>query len=285
MYRALALLLLSATLLGAGEAVKKPEVPEVLKPLNARLSANKGEATLYLNSELPISDEQWTAIAALQVKSFNFGGKCFDDNAIVRLVALEPTALSLGHSDITDAGAAKFAELKALKSLRMSHTDRLTPKSAVALANHPSLEVFSNDGKFGIGGMEQIATAKQLKNVTLQHGVASDANLAHFARHPNLEILKLWPSGTAALTDAAIPSIATIPNLKELTLELTVFTYEGLKHLKSASKLATLNLKEVALTEEDLAKLKSDLPNVAITFTPMKADYRAKWDEWVAKKK
>ena len=75
--------------------------------------------------------------------------------------------------------------------------------SASALADHPTLETFSNDGKFGVGGMAQIATAKHLKNMTLQHGVASDANVALLARHPALEVLKLWPSGTAALTDAA----------------------------------------------------------------------------------
>ena len=263
-----------------------PAVPEVLKPLAARVSSNKGVLTLSLNSDQPITDEQWTAITALQAKSYNFGGKCFDDTAITKLVALNPEALNLGHSEITDVGAMKFAEMKSLKILRMSHTDRLTPKSASALADHPALEVFSNDGKFGIGGMEQISTSKHLQNVTLQHGVSSDANVAFLAKHPALEVLKLWPSGTAALTDKAIPSLASIPNLKDLTLELTVFTYEGgLKHLKDAPKLATLNLNDVALSEEDLAKLKADLPNVTIKFTPMKPEYRAKWDAWAAQKK
>lgn len=282
------LILIPALALTAGDSSKNPTptaLPDVLKPLNARLNAGKSGSTLSLNSELPITEEQWVAIAALSVKSYSFGGKCFDDAAIARLVSLNPEALNLGHSDITDAGAAKFAELKSLKILRMSHTDRLTPKSASALADHPSLEIFSNDGKFGIGGMAQIATAKHLQNMTLQHGVASDANVALLAQHPALEVLKLWPSGTAALTDAALPSLATIPNLKELTLELTVFTYDGLKHLKGLRKLTTLNLKDVALTDEDFGKLKADLPNVTIAFTPMKPEYRTQWDAWAAKNK
>src|SRR5947199_10678662 len=116
---------------------------------------------------------------------------------MARLVDLNTEALGLEHSVITDAGAAKFAEMKSLKILRMSHTDVLTPKSASALADHPALESFSNDGKFGSGGMAQIATAKHLRKMLLQHAVASDANAALLAKHPALETLTLWPQGTA----------------------------------------------------------------------------------------
>jgi hypothetical protein len=283
-------LLLATTFAMGGEATPKvtlPAVPEALKPLKATIG-NRGALgpTLTIQSEVPLTDEQWAALAALPVKSYNFTGKVSDDALMARLVKLNPEALFLQHSDVTDAGAAAFAEMKTLKFLLMSHTDRLTPKSAVALADHPTLETFANDGKFGIGGMAQIATAKHLKNMTLQHGVASDSNVGALARHPSLEVLKLWPSGTAALTDAALPSLATIPNLKDLTMELSVFTYDGgLKHLKELPKLTKLALKDVALSDEDLAKLKSDLPAVAITFTPMKPEYRAQWDAWAAKKK
>jgi hypothetical protein len=284
----LTILLLLASGLVASAEIKPalPPLPAALKAPEARIYASMGLATLSISSEETLTDEQWEAIKSVPVKSYGFKGKCLDDAGMARLAALNPEALLLEHSIITDAGAAKFAEMKSLKILRMSHTDKLTPQSASALADHPSLEVFSNDGKFGIGGMAQIAQAKKLRNMTLQHGVAGDANIALLARHPALEILKLWPSGTAALTDAALPALATIPNLKDLTLELSLFTYAGgLSRLKELPKLATLNLKEVALSDEDLAKLKADLPNVTINFTPMKPDYRAKWDGWATQKK
>jgi len=71
-----------------------------------------------------------------------------------------------------------------------------------------------------------------------------------------------------------------------LTLELSVFTYaDGLSHLKKLSKLSKLQLNEDAISEDDIAKLKADLPNVKITFTPMKPEYRAQWDAWKAKGK
>jgi hypothetical protein len=279
-------LLFCAFVANAGETKPAlPAIPDALKSANARMSNSLGQPTLSINSDETLTDDQWAAIKSVPVKAYGFGGKCLDDAGMAKLAALNPEGLSMEHLIITDAGAAKFAEMKSLKILRMSHTDKLTPQSASALADHPSLEVFSNDGKFGIGGMAQIATASHLKNMLLQHGVSSDSNIALLAKHPSLEVLKLWPSGTAALTDAAIPSLATIPNLKELTIELSVLTYGGLRKLKDSPKLTTLKLNEVALSDEDLAKLKFDLPKVAVTFTPMKPEYRTKWDAWAAQKK
>ena len=289
-------LLILIVLLGSGQFVSAlaldkpaplPEIPEILKPLKANISNRKDVGlTLTLQSETPLTDEQWAAVTALSVHSFNLSGAVSDDAGMVHLAALNPEALYFSHSPMTDAGAAKFAEMKALKVLIMSHTDRLTPQAASALANHPALESFANDGKFGIGGMAQIVTASHLRQVLLQHGVASDANVALLAKHPALETVKLWPSGTAALTDAGIAPLATIPNLKELTLELSVLSYSGgLNHLKECPKLAKLALNNVALSDEDLAKLKADLPNVAIAFTPMKPEYRTQWDAWAAKRK
>ncbi len=48
--------------------------------------------------------------------------------------------------------------------------------------------------------------------------------------------------------------------------------------------LSTLEFHDVALSESDLAKLKIDLPKVRLTFTPVTAEYREKWDVWAAKK-
>lgn len=283
---AAAFLLAVASFAFAQPKPKLPAVPESLKPFKAALSV-RGEwgPTLVLTGEGPLTPEQWADVAKLGVRSFILNGKVSDDAGMAEVAKLNPTVLQFGHSPMTDAGAAQFAEMKELRVLIMSHTDRLTPKSAVALEKHPALEIFANDGKFGIGGMAQIATAPKLKAVTLQHGVASDANAAHLAKHPSLETIKLWPSGTAALTDAGIPPLATIPNLKDLTLELSVLSYGGLRSLKDAPKLAKLTLKDVAISEADLAKLKEELPHVAISHTPMKPEYRTQWDAWAAKKK
>ncbi|HEX8915263.1 MAG TPA: hypothetical protein VF796_23120 [Humisphaera sp.] len=263
-----------------------PPVPEVLKAAKATLSDRKDVGpTLTLTSDAPLTPEHWDAVAKLGVRSFNLNGAVSDDAGMARLAAMDPVALSFGHSPMTDAGGMRFAEMKSLRVLRMSHTDKLTPASAAALAKHPALEVFANDGKFGIGGMAQIATAPKLRDVLLQHGVSSDANVALLAKHPALEVVRLWPSGTAAFTDAGVAPLATIPNLRELTIERSVLSYEGLRHLKGCPKLAKLTLNEIAVSDADLAKLKADLPNVTVTHKPMPPEYRAQWDGWAAKAK
>ena len=110
--------------------------------------------------------------------------------------------------------------------------------------------------------------------------------MALLANHPALERLRLWPKGYATLTDASFASIATIKTLKDLEVDLSVLTYTGgLSQLKNLPELTTLDLKEAAISDEDLAKLKADLPKVKITFTPMTAAYRAQWDGWAAKRK
>ena len=64
-----------------------------------------------------------------------------------------------------------------------------------------------------------------------------------------------------------------------------MLTYDGLKQLKECPKLTKLSLNNVALSDEDLTKLKADLPNVAVALTPMKPEYRTQWDAWAAKQK
>jgi hypothetical protein len=256
-----------------------PQIPEVLKSVKAAVSRNE----LSLISPTPLTEEQWTAVeglvAAGKIRSFVFSGKAGDDVALARLVKLEPESIKFFGGSFTEAGAARFAEMKSLKHLITSHAGPPTAKAATALANHPSLESFASDG-FGSNGIDQIASAKNLRQLTLQHGLASDANVALLSRHPALEKVWLWPHGPyAILTDAAISSLATLPKLKDLTLDYSRFTYDGgLNHLKQIGTLEKLSLGNAIVSEADLERLKAELPNVAIKYTPMPEDKRAAFE-------
>jgi len=237
---------------------------------------------LTVDSKTPLSASQWDAIATLRARAFSFGGSALDDAGMARLVALNPEMVTVNGSLVTGAGAAKFGEMKSLKALHTLHITKPTPEAKAALSTHPTLEVFSSDGAFCI----EAVMAPKLQRADLKHGAASDQFVALLKHHPSLESVRLWAKGYAGLSDAAIASLVTIPKLNKLSLEFAVFTYAGgLNRLKEIPGLTTLDLKDVALSPEDLAKLKADLPKVKITFTPMTADYRAQWDGWAAKKK
>lgn len=260
-----------------------PEVPEVLKPAKATLAGKQpGGLALSVDSKTPLSAEQWAAIAALPVRSFSFSGSALDDSGMQQLAALNPESVTVNGSSVTGAGAAKFGEMKSLKILHTLHITRPTPEAKAALSTHPALEIFSSDGAFCI----EAVTAPRLQRVDLKHGAASDQFVALLKNHPSLESVRLWAKGYAGLSDASLAFLVTIPKLNKLSLEFSVFTYAGgLNRLKEIPSLATLELKDVAISAEDLAKLKADLPKVKITFTPMNPEYRGQWDGWAAKKK
>jgi hypothetical protein len=280
-------LLLSLALLTSAQAQKKatplPEIPEVLKPLNATLTERPPAGlTLTIDSKTPLTAEQWDAIAALHVRSFAFSGSALDDAGMARLVALDPVAVALNGSPLTGNGVAKFGQMKSLKALHTMHVTRPTTEAKAALEAHPALETFSSDGAFTI----EAITAPHLQRIDLKHGAADDKFVALLKNHPSLESVRLWAKGYAGLTDASLATLVTIPKLSKLSLEFGVLTYAGgLNRLKELPKLAVLDLKDVALAPEDLAKLKADLPKVQITYTPMTPEYRAQWDGWAAKKK
>lgn len=260
-----------------------PEIPEVLKSVNVTIADKKPEGpTLTLDSKTALSPAQWDAIAALHPRSFAFVGAALDDAGMQRLAKMNPVAVTINGSSVTGAGAARIGEMKSLKILNTLHITKPTPEAKEALSAHPALEVYSTDGAFCI----EAVTAPHLLRVDMKHTGASDVFVALLKGHPSLESVRLWNKGYATLSDTSIATLATLPKLSKLSLEFAVFSYAGgLNHLKEIKGLTTLDLKDVALSEEDLAKVKADLPKVKITFTPMTAEYRAQWDGWAAKKK
>ena len=258
-----------------------PDMPEVLKELKPTLASVKGALTLSVTSPQPLTAVQWDAIAALRPRHLRFNDNALDDAGMSRLVTIDPITVGINKSLLSGTGVAKFGEMKSLTGISAMHIVKPTPEAKAALSNHPTVESFATDGAFCI----EVVTAPNLRSVDLKHGAADDKFVALLARHPSLETVRLWPKGGASLTDAAFASLVTIPKLKKLTVDYSVLSYEGgLKLLKNVPNLETVDFHEVVLTDDDLSKLKADLPKVKVTFTPMTPEYRAQWNAWAAKK-
>jgi len=275
------ILVLSLASMSAAQNSQVPEVPEILQDLKPTLATLKGALSLSVTSAQPLTAEQWAAIATLHPKHLRFNGNALDDAGMSRLVAVDPVTVGINGSLLTGNGVAKFGEMKSLTGISAMHITKPTPEAKAALANHPALESFATDGAFCI----EAVTAPNLHSVDLKHSAADDKFVALLANHPALESVRLWPKGGAGLTDAAFANLVTIPKLKKLVVDCSVLSYAGgLKLLKNFPALEALEFHEAAITEEDLAKLKTDLPKVKILFTPMTPEYRSQWNSWSTKK-
>jgi hypothetical protein len=261
----------------------RPAVPESLVPLDAELRGFPGcfgKYGLVLKSREPLTAEQWDAVAGLPVTSFLLSGAFVDKAGLARLAEMKVEGLFLTGCRAEDAeAAAAFTAMTSLRRVGFSHC-RVNETVAVALAKHPSLESFTTDNEKLGNAVAHIATAPHLRKLRLAHAAGSDVAAKAIENHPTLESVQFWSVGGATLTEAGVRSLTTIPNLQELAFYYTVVTYEGsLQHLKELAKLERLTMGEVDVSAEDLARLRADLPDVDITYEPMKPGGRTTWEK------
>jgi hypothetical protein len=184
---------------------------------------------------------------------------------------------------MTDAGAEHFASMKSLKVLTFVHAGGgITTKTARTVENHPALEFFIPPGTwFGDPATYErlVKSCTRLRAVAWGH-IGSDAYCKMLEHHPALEDLWFWPDWNPPfITDAGVTSLTTLPKLRKLWLEYSRATYDGsLELLKGVPELETLTLTNMLISDDDLARLRADLPKVKITFTPMKPEHRAAFE-------
>ena len=101
----------------------------------------------------------------------------------------------------------------------------------------------------------------------------------------NLKALTLTTQFSMRIDDNALQYIAAIPNLEKLELGETLLTEWGLKHLKDLKNLKELQLKDVEISDADLAQLKTDLPNVNLGVSKPKPEMVEKMRAELGRKK
>ena len=114
------------------------------------------------------------------------------------------------------------------------------------------------------GGLADLAAWQALERLCLNGCTQiTDAGLAHFENHPNLELLFVISEGRGRLpiTDEGLASIGKIPQLKILLLGESSITDAGLRHLQTLRKLETLAIQRVDITDVGLEHL-TRLPNL-----------------------
>jgi len=190
------------------------------------------------------------------------------------------TAFKHRSTAVTDSGLEHLARNQTLESLLLQDfaiTDQSGPHLA-KLGKLSQLEVFrcqgfGSDGVLALKGMGLTRlTLRDLPNVDDRamevfddlpklrrlylHELASvgDAGLMHLAALKSLELLDIW--SVPQMTDATVDVIATLPNLKELSLRVTGVTDSSIDKLLKMPSLQSLTFKENgSVTAEGLKKL------------------------------
>jgi hypothetical protein len=231
---------------------------------------------VFFKNASAITPEQWKQIGSLKsLRKGTFYNKCtLNDETLPLLSGLENLEeFAVDGAHLTDKGMQGFAAWKKLKRITFFHVfwgqKNFDGSGLDVFAALPALESFGMGGStLTDAGMASLAKATQLRELNLWHTNITDAGTTHVKALTQLRKLRLAPQFNGKLTDAMIANTVALPALEKLSFGETRLSYEGgLKLLKQLPSLKELELDRIDLSDEDLAKLKADLPNVVFKLT------------------
>ena len=224
------------------------------------------------------------------LKSLTLYGKChgLTDDTLAHLAGL--TALEDLGTDaiqVTDAGLKHLAALPNLRSASFFHIaypDKgFTGAGFAAFKTLPKLEKLTVAGTpFNDQGMAAIAEMSELKEFRTWHTYQTQAGNEQLLKLTGLRSLMLgqrlrqWNGkpNPLSIDDSTLATLAKMKSLESLGLDEVRLTHAGLAQLKALPNLKKLSLQRADISEADIAKLRADLPGVAIDWKPLTDDER-----------
>ena len=200
----------------------------------------------------------------------------FNDEAAAQLTGLDRLEKFFSNgAQLTDDGFKSLAAWKSLRQIGFDHWFRTKKDQPIGaglahLAALPNLESVRLGGcMIGNEATEALATIKTLKKLDVFHTFyVNDEALLPLQKLPELRIFIAGPQFQPRLTDEALRILSGIKSLEEISLTETWLTYDGgFKHLASLPRLKKLSIPKVVASDEDVAKLKAELPNLTVEWT------------------
>jgi hypothetical protein len=200
----------------------------------------------------------------------------FNDEAASMLSGLDRLERFFSNgAQLTDEGFKSLEAWKNLKQIGFDHWFRTVKDKPIGaglshLATLPNLESIRLGGcMIGIEAMEAIATIQTLRKLDVFHTFyVNDEALLPLQKLPDLRVLIAGPQFQPRLTDAALRNLSGVKSLEEISLTETWLTYEGgFKHLAALPHLKKLSIPKVIASEADIARLKTELPNLLVEWT------------------
>lgn len=271
---------------------------ERLRALGARLTETQDGVTgVVIQDAAGMVDEDFAALGSLRnLKSLQISGEPLNDRTLGFLTGLtELEDLQTNQAQLSDAGLAQLAALTNLKQIKFFHTslkrDDFTGAGFAALKSLPNLRRLTVAGcPFNDAGMAAVAKLTQLEGFRTWHTYQSEAGNAHLKELVNLKSLHLGQrlrryggaSNALSLSNATLDVLAELKTLDTLHLAEARLTVDALSRLKALPNLKHLELDRVDVSADDVAKLKTLLPDVTVTWESLSRDERAALDRLLA---
>lgn len=223
-----------------------------------RLSNFQELRALDLRGNMEAGDSSLEVVAALpKLAAFKHRSTAVTDSGLEYLSKNQAVeSLLLQDFVITDQSGPYLAELKKLSQLEIFRCQGFGSDGVLALKGMPLTRLTLRDlPNVDDRAMEVFDDLPQLRRLYL-HELQSvgDSGLAHLGNLKSLEVLDIWT--VPQMTDATIDVIATLPNLKELSIRATDVTDAAVDQILKMPALQSLTFKENGrVTDAGLQKL------------------------------
>lgn len=168
--------------------------------------------------------------------------------------------LYLHGTQITDKGVETLSQLPALQQLNVGDT-QVTGTGLAMLKQLKQLHLLTLQGtNVADADLNILETFTELKILNVADLGVSDATLSRIATLEHLHTLSVGPSGQ--LTDDGLKHLASLNELKGLSVSHTNIGDAGLKHLENLQTLKSLHLDDTNITASGIARLAKALPEL-----------------------
>lgn len=184
--------------------------------------------TLHLD-QTPVTNRGIMGLAFLpNLRDLSFDETALTDAGLTSLLSLPLERISARRTEITDQSASVWSCWPELQSANLSYT-YVNDDTAEALAALPNISVLNLSGtSVTNSGLVPLARAS-LRFLFVANTRIDDGGVAAFRNHPTLEAISL---DHCSVTDEAIETLLTVPNLEFLDVAGTKITDLGmLAHL------------------------------------------------------
>jgi hypothetical protein len=158
-------------------------------------------------------------------------GASISDEGMMKLAALDLSALNISDTPISDAGLLPLQKMTKVRNLELRRTN-VTNYGMTILRRFPRMEHLALAGtKVSNSGLGELQGMQELKYLELQETQVGDKGLAYLKSLASLAELTL--AGTP-ITDAGIEPLAQLAQLKTLDLSRTQVSASAITRLKQA---------------------------------------------------